>query len=218
MKNLIIIGAGGYGREIYGTAMGLEQRNPGWRLKGFLDDRAGLLDGLPYERPILGPVETYEPGPDDLFVCAIGAPEARRRYTGMIIARGGRLTNLVHWTAITTPRIAWGSGILVGAYCTLSTEVTIGDSACFNAHVSVGHDAVIGRYCQLQSFSFVGGGARLGEGVILQTHAVVLPGARVGDGAIIGAGSVALRKVAPATTVFGVPATKLGPWKPDDTA
>lgn len=210
MERLVIIGAGGFGREIYATALRLEERGAAWKVKGFLDDRAGLLDGLGYPHPILGSVEQYEPAEEDVFVCAQGDPAHRRRYTEMIVARGGRMTNLLHWTSLTTPRIAWGVGCVIGPFCSLSTEIRVGDSVFLNSHVAIGHDVEIGAYCQLQSFAFVGGGASIGEGVTLQPHAVVLPGARVADGAVVGAGSVVLRKVAARTTVFGVPATPLG--------
>jgi sugar O-acyltransferase (sialic acid O-acetyltransferase NeuD family) len=209
MNELIIIGAGGYGREVYAIAMGLQARGAPWKVKGFLDDRSGLLDGLAYDHPILGPVEEYEPTGEDLFVCALGDPATRRRYTEKILARGGRMANLFHWTSLATERISWGVGCVVGPFCALSCEIRIGDSVFLNSYATIGHDVEIGSYCQLQSFSFVGGGARIGDGVTLQPHSVVLAGARVADGAVVGAGSVALRRVAANTTVFGVPATTL---------
>jgi sugar O-acyltransferase (sialic acid O-acetyltransferase NeuD family) len=204
MNRLVIIGAGGCGREIHAIAMGLEAQGAPWKVKGFLDDRPDLLDGMGY-----GPVEEYEPADEDLFVCALGDPAARRTYTEKIRARGGRMTGLFHWTSLAPPRVAWGAGCVVGPFCVFSGDVCIGDSVFFGSHATIGHDVEIGSYCQIQSFSCIGGGARIGDGVTLQPHSVVLPGARVADGAVVGAGSVVLRKVAANTTVFGVPATPL---------
>lgn len=218
MDRLVIIGAGGYGREIHAIALGLEVRDAPWRIKGFLDDRPKLLDGLGCEHPILGPVEEYAPTDDDVFICALGDPEARRSYTQTILEKGGRMTSLFHWTSLAPPRIAWGAGCVVGPFCALSTDLRIGDSVFFNSYTTIGHDAVIGSYCQIQSYSFVGGGARIGEGVTLQPHSVVLPGARIADGAVVGAGSVVLRSAPANTTVFGVPATPLALRDDDESA
>ncbi|MFZ4778500.1 MAG: acetyltransferase, partial [Terrimicrobiaceae bacterium] len=74
MKNLLIIGAGAFGREVRDLAAGIEaamgDKCP-WRLAGFLDDRSDIYQpGL----PVLGAPDTYEPLCDDVFVCAIGDP------------------------------------------------------------------------------------------------------------------------------------------------
>ena len=62
MKHLLIIGARGFGREIYRsfihTKPYIEKEID---VKGFLDDKADALDGLKGEwPPIIGAVETYE--------------------------------------------------------------------------------------------------------------------------------------------------------------
>lgn len=209
MIDLVLISAGAFGRELFGLANALAEREGRFRVKGFLDDRSGLLDGMDYP-PILGSVDDYTPQPDDRFVCAIGDPAARKAYTERVLAQGGALLDLVHWTAMASERIDAGlGGNVVGPYCILTSEIEAAHSVHMSSHVVVGHDVKLGAYCQLHPFVFIGGGARIGEGVTLHPHAVVPAGARVGDWAVVGAGSVATLKVEPRTTVFGVPATPL---------
>lgn len=213
MKQLYVIGAGGLGREVLGNALYYEGTQ--WTVVGFLDDRADLLDGIDCSHPIVGTAESHEIQEDNLFLVAVGDPAVRRRYAELITSRGGVLTNLAHPNSLISPRVQWGSGVMVGPFCSISPEVSLGDGVCISSHAAIGHDAVIGAYAQISSFAFIGGGARLGVGVTIQPGAVVPAGARVDEGATVGAGSVAMRVVKGGTTVFGVPAVPLR-VRPDD--
>ena len=70
---------------------------------------------------------------------------------------------------------------------------------------------MIGNYCTVTGSAVIGERAHLGEGVYMGFHASVAADVRVGDGALIGAGSTAVKEVAPHTTVVGVPAKPVGP-------
>ena len=61
MKQLLIIGARGFGREIYGLAQACIEAGADMRVKGFLDDKIDALDGYKNYPPIISSVEAYEP-------------------------------------------------------------------------------------------------------------------------------------------------------------
>ena len=46
MKNLLIIGARGYGREIYNFAIDSKGYGTEFTVKGYLDDKVSALDGF----------------------------------------------------------------------------------------------------------------------------------------------------------------------------
>ena len=81
MKNLIIIGAGGFAREIYWHAPECVGFGSDWTVKGFLDGDVKLsaeeYQRLPSDVPLLGDIDGYEIEPDDVFTCAIGTPAVR---------------------------------------------------------------------------------------------------------------------------------------------
>lgn len=52
MKNLLIIGARGFGREVYDLAMDCVEAGADFYIKGFLDDKKDALEGLG-EYPLL---------------------------------------------------------------------------------------------------------------------------------------------------------------------
>ena len=66
MKNLIIIGAGGMGRQVFLFAQGCKGYQKDYVIKGFLDDNLDAMDGFDDFPPLLGSVDDYEIQPDDV--------------------------------------------------------------------------------------------------------------------------------------------------------
>jgi len=210
-RRLIIVFAGGFGREILSMAWGIRNKDPDceWDIGGFLDDREDALLGDDGTRlralRILSRVDDYEPRKNDLFVCATGNPALKRKYGNSIREKGGEFLNLISPHALVTGTKAFGSGVVVGPFSVISCDVKIGNDTSITDHATIGHDVSIGEACHISAFSFIGGGARLGNEVTIHPHACVLPGVEVGDGATVGVGSVALKDVPDGETVFGVP-------------
>jgi sugar O-acyltransferase (sialic acid O-acetyltransferase NeuD family) len=203
MKQLVIIGAGGFGREMLAWA---RQSVAAWQVKGFLDDNLQALDGFAKDVPMLGRVVDYVPEPDDVFVCGIGNVVSKRRCVEQILARGGVFTSVIHSRAVLGENVVLGDGVILCPFAVVDSDTRLGDFVTVNLHSTVGHDAVIGRWSQLHCHVDITGGVVLGEGVLAGSHATILPGVKVGDGATIGAGSVVTRDVKAGATVFGVPA------------
>lgn len=205
-RPLIIVGAGGFGREVLGWVQAAHAANGGGTVKGFLDANPDALTDCGTELSVLGDPDSYEPTPDHEFICAIGDPETKLRVVQTLEARGARFRTLQHPSVIIGPSCEIGRGSVLCPGVVLTTHVTLEAFVTLNVHTSVGHDAVIGAGSTLSAHCDVTGGARLEEGVFLGSHASVLPSVRVGTGAVVGAGSVAVRDVSAHTTVMGVPA------------
>lgn len=213
MNDLLIIGAGGFGREVLCWA---RESAGEWLATGFLDDNPRALDKFRADfPPILGSVQDHVPKPSEVFVCAISQIEARRRCVERILSRGGIFTRVVHATAIWSRRAALGKGVILGPYSIVSPNALIGSFVTINHLSNVAHDAVVGRWSQVQCHVAIAGGVTLGEGVVIGTHASIQSGVKVGDGAVIGAGSVVVQDVPAGVTVSGAPArpeaAKVGP-------
>ena len=208
MKHLIIIGVGGFAREVYWHAQESSGYGTEWDLKGFLDGDVKLPDEE-YEKlelPVLGDVAGYKIEKDDVFFCAIGNGAARKRIAEYMLAKKAEFITLIHHTAIIHGNVKVGVGCLVGPRTGLGDHVVLGDFVILNTASAVGHDAQLDDYVSLMSYVDITGYSHLEEGVMFGSGARILPHGKVGAYATVGAGSVVLRRVKPGITVFGNPA------------
>lgn len=215
INSLIIVGAGQFGREVYTWAVQAIQHGTPWKIKGFLDSRPEILDGFDYPVPILAAPESYLPQAADLFLCAMGDPLAKQRYSELIERQGGRFATLIHPTALVGLHIEIGAGSILCPFTQLSCDIHLGRHVTFGTHSSAAHDTVIGDFCQISGACQINGRAQLAAGVFLGSHATILPEARVGEWSHVGAHSVVLKRVAPYDKVFGVPAVTIGTTRPE---
>lgn len=206
MKHLIIIGAGGYGRETFGLALGSLGYGDAFDVRGFLDARAdALADKVGYP-PVLGSPESYAPEADDVFITALGNIVRRRKCAACIEARGGRFVSLVHRTATLGPNVVIGEGTLVAPNAFVSADARIGRHAAVFHGTSIGHDAVLEDFSHVYAQCAIGGEVRIGTGAVVYPGAVVTPRRTIGENAVVGAGSTVVLNVKPGETVFGNPA------------
>ena len=210
MKNLIIIGVGGFAREVFWHAQKSRGFGVDWQIKGFLDGDIKLA-AADYEllpAKVLGDVNGYEICGDDVFTCAIGTPHARKVLCEKILARGGEFMNLISTLAYVMPTVELGRGVIVCPYVNIGDRARLGDFVAVNDVSVIGHDAQIGNFSCVMPQANIGGKAKVGAEVFVGSGAIVLPKAKVGDGATVGAGSVVLKKVRAGATVFGNPAVE----------
>jgi sugar O-acyltransferase (sialic acid O-acetyltransferase NeuD family) len=126
-----------------------------------------------------------------------------------LLAKGAQFFTLIHPTAIVGENVKIGRGVLICPYSVLTVDLTVGDFVTINLLCTIGHDAEIGDFSTLSCHCDVTGGVVLEAEVFMGSRSSILPKVRVGRGAVVGAGSVVLRKVAPGSVVFGVPAKRI---------
>lgn len=206
MKKLIIVGAGGFGREVHAWAIQSQAFGRDWVIKGFLDDNPDSLKGMNSSAPIIGRMAEYQPTEEDLFVCAIGTPALRRAVHQYISERGGEFTNVVHPTVILGENVSLGKGVILCPHVVITVNVSVGDGVALNLQTIVGHDAIIGDWCQISPHCDILGHAVLEDEVFMGSHAAVLPGVRIGSKAVLGSGAIANRDIPSDVTAVGMPA------------
>lgn len=209
MKHLIIIGARGWGREIFNMLPGCLGYQTEFEVKGYLDDKKDALDGMDGYPSIISSVEEYEIKPDDVFVCALGDAHWKKHYADIILSKGGEFINIIHKSSSIGRNTLIGKGCIICENVGISCDIKIGNFVTFQSYAMVGHDANIGNYSHLGVRTFMGGYSSVGDTTTLQTSSIVLPHVKIGNNCVAGAGAVVIRKVKDDTTVFGNPATVL---------
>lgn len=202
-NRLIVVSAGGFGRSVASLARSDLACGKDWDVKGFLDNREGLKN--PSDLPIVGDPFTYKVLAEDIFVCALGDPIAKRQYTEALRAQGANFI-ILRPDLTVGERVQLAPGGIYERKVSLAPDVKVGFMVTILSTTIIGYDVTIGDYCQIGSFVFIGGGACIGNDVVIHPHATILPGITVGDGAVVGAGSVVIRDVPSGTTVMGNPA------------
>jgi sugar O-acyltransferase (sialic acid O-acetyltransferase NeuD family) len=200
---LVIVGAGGFGREVLDLVRDIDAAAPTFDFLGFLDDghvEEHLLGRLGAR--LLGPSSRLAELPAS-YVVGIGAAEPRRRIDALARSWGRSAVTLRHPSATIGRDIDVGEGSVIAAGVSLTTHIVLGRHVHLNLHCTVGHDTVIEDYVTLFPGVHLGGGVVVEEGARLGLGCVVLPNTRIGRGAIVGAGAVVARDVAPDTTVMG---------------
>ena len=206
MKKLLIVGAGGFGREIYAWAKQHLDCGRIWEIAGFLDDDLSALNAFNYPAKIIGTVEGHQPTAEEIFVCAIGVPAIKKKVCQKLLSRSAVFIAFAHPSLILGENVELGCGVILCPRVTLTSDISIGSFVTVNCHSTVGHDAVIGDWSTISAHCDLTGHTTLGEGVFFGSGARIIPGKSVGDGAVVGAGAVVIRSVGTGEKVFGNPA------------
>ena len=211
MKHLVIIGVGGFAREVYWHAQESIGFETEWNIKGFLDGDIRLL-AEEYQKlsaPLLGDIDTYEAQKDDVFICAIGAPLVRRKLITKVKDKSWKFINLIHKTAIIQGNTKLGVGIIMCPHTHINDNATMGNHVVLNAGSGLGHDSSVGDYSCLMGNAELMGYARAGEGVYFADGAAALPHSVIEDDVYIGCRSVVFKHVRKGKKVFGNPASEI---------
>lgn len=215
MRNLLIIGAGGFGcesawvaQEMIPAAGETDTRVAGWNILGFVDSDERKRHTQHGGYAVHGTLEqAAEMFTDDVwFFCAIGNNVARQKLASSALSLGWKPATLIHPSAVIADTASVRAGTFVGPGAIVSSNAHVGEYVIINMHVSVGHDVVVGDYSQLSPGSRLSGFCFLEELVFLGTNAVLMPSTRVGRGAVVGTCSLGRGLIESNTTVCGVPA------------
>jgi sugar O-acyltransferase (sialic acid O-acetyltransferase NeuD family) len=209
---LVIVGAGGHGRETLDVVDALRIAEPETApaFAGFVADEAdlGLLGAL--GAPLLGGsgeldglLERLDAG----YHLAIGDGAVRARLEASIDpVRRERAVTLVHPAATVGAANDLGAGVLLAAGARVTTNVRLGRHTHLNVNTVVSHDSVVGDHVTISPGALVNGSVDIGDRVLLGAGAVVLPGRRIGADATVAAGAVVADDVPPGVIAKGVPA------------
>ena len=210
MNHLVILGAGGMGREVYHLAISCSGYKKQYDVKGFLDDNTKALEGFEYPYPpVLSTITDYVIQEGDVFACSIGDVHTKVKIVEFIESKGGKFISLIHPNVQINSTAVLGNGVLAFHDVHVGCEAIIGNHVMLQSYSAIGHDAVIGDFCRIDPKASVIGGVHVGNRVTLHTMSLLNHKVSVGDDATVGAMSFVVRKVKPGTTVFGIPAKEL---------
>ncbi|WP_231591246.1 acetyltransferase [Saccharothrix sp. ST-888] len=205
-RDLVIVGAGGFGRE---AAEAARAAGDSWRLRGFLDDNPALhgteVDGV----PVLGPAEAVHDLPGAQVVLCTVNPRvytSRSDLLERLKLPEDRYATLVHPSAQIAGSAELGPGSVLLAQVVITARATVGAHVAVMPQTVLTHDTEVADLATLATGVRLGGGVRLERGCYLGAGAMVREYTTVGRWSLVGMGSVVLHDVPPLEVWAGNPA------------
>jgi sugar O-acyltransferase (sialic acid O-acetyltransferase NeuD family) len=207
MKDVVILGGGGFAREAYWVFLEANAERKEWNVLGFLNDNPAAHGTELCDLPVLGGLAWLEkharPGLQAL--CAVGSPRTRKRLVERAAALGVEFCRVIHPSARVSRWVEIGPGTIITAGNILTTQIRVGAHVLLNLDCTVGHDSLLGDYCTVHPGGHISGTVHLGEGVEFGTGAAIIQGKSVGEWSVIGAGAVVTSDIPAHVTAVGVP-------------
>lgn len=141
-------------------------------------------------------------------VLTMGDNQIRCALANRLRKAGGVLPTIIHPSAVVSCMATLEEGVVVHALGVIQAGAQIGRDSVISTQAAVIHSSRIGRGCYLAVQCCVGAYVNVADQVLVGMGASLVAGKvkTVGSKAVIGAGSVVLRDVASAETVYGNPA------------
>ena len=214
-RKILIIGAGGSGREIFSLIEDINKVTPGsWDIQGFSSidkPNSEVLERL--NAKYLGKPQDLKKNISNLsnwhFVVGIGNPSDRRQMEEVGKSHGLKLATLIHPNAQIGSDVEIQEGSVICANVVLTTNIRIGKSVQVNIGCIIAHDVVIEDYVTLAQSVNLTGNVTIKSNSVLYTKSTVIPNIVIGENVIVGAGSLVINDVQKNTKVAGVPAKAL---------
>ena len=150
MRELVIVGAGGHGRETLDIVEAINAVEPTWEFAGFVDDGEIIADRLERRRSFAAWHDRdHSPTPTRTMSSASAHPQLRAKLDEQLTAWGRNAATLIHPAATVASDNRIGDGVLLAAGARVTTNVTLGRHVHLNVNAVVSHDCVIGDYTTL---------------------------------------------------------------------
>ncbi|MDY3428152.1 NeuD/PglB/VioB family sugar acetyltransferase [Riemerella anatipestifer] len=211
MKKIAIIGAGGFGQEVFCIWKDLlitQQQT--FEFIGFFDDDT-RVESNAYGK-VLGKVEDLNNIDYSIEVAiAVGKPIHLSTISTLLNNNNISFPNIIHPTAVLYDKenLVLGKGNIFAPNTMLSCNVTIGNFNIFNTRVTIGHDSKVGDFNVLSPNAQISGGVEIGNLNYLGFNCGVIQQKKIGNNNILGAGSILLRSIKSDSTYIGNPAIRV---------
>ena len=206
MKNIVIIGAGGVGREVSLIIQQINELEQTWNLLGFIDDNTDNWGKVINGYSVIGGIDSLEFLSNDTYiVIAIANYEVKKKIVNKVNNKF-KFATIVHPKVWIHDYMTVGQGTIIYEGAILTANIEIGNHVIISPKCGVGHDSIIKDYVSLLWNVNVSGNDLIEEGVMMGSGSTVIQGKKIGKESIIGAGAVVVNDIESFSTAVGVPA------------
>ena len=194
-----IIGAGGFGREVYWSLSLMERVG----CKFFVDNKY-YFEG---DENVL-PMSEFDPQEYEVVV-AVGDPSYRKSIVDSL-PKGTKFFTHIHPSVeILGPDVTIGEGSIICAGTILTTNIVLGKHTHLNLQTTIGHDCRVGDYFTTAPGAKISGNCEIGDKVYFGTNASVRQKIKICDEVTIGLNAGVVKDINEPGIYGGVPTKKL---------
>jgi len=211
MKDIVLIGAGGLGREAAYLIERINRVKHQYNLLGFVvEEQYYKPDEVVNGYPVLGNLEWAVDNREKIVChCTIGETKPRARIQEEMEEKGCEFESLIDPDIEIHHTVSIGAGTFIQGGCGLSVNISIGKGALLNGGVLIGHDVIVGDYTCVMTRTTISGNVKIGSKVFIGGAAYIIPKITIEDEAVVAAGSVVFKHVKTGSHVLGNPAKKI---------
>ena len=208
MKDLIIVCAGGVGRETTLLVDEINKKEQQWNLIGYVDDNKNLQGQIINGKPVVGDIAWLNNYNNDIYiVVALGGPSMKEKVLNSINIRPNvHFATLIHPSAIICKDVQIGEDIIIEGLCFISTNIKIGSHIYIGPQCGIGHDSTIENNSSLYWNVNLSGNVKIKQNSQICTKTTILQGITIGKCTTVGAGAVVVRDLPDNCTAVGIPA------------
>ena len=202
MKNLVIVGNGGFAREVEWLVKRINAVTPTWNFLGFVDEDTTPANVWGNDDDVINTAE-------ELYVAiSIGTSPVREKiYNRYKVNPNIKFANLIDPSVLyDEDSVKLGEGNIICAGTIITVDITIGNCNIINLDCTVGHDAIIGDFVTINPSVNVSGNVTLGNLTNIGTGTQIIQGKAIGESTIVGAGAVVSKDLPANCTAVGIPA------------
>lgn len=208
MKDIIIIGAGGVGKEVAFIIEQINRKKTIWNIVGIVDDDEKLWGADINGYKVLGGISFLNDFKNEDEKPYVVIAIANYKVKKMIVENlkeNFKFATIIHPDVIIHNSLKIGEGTIIYPLVSMTTNITIGNHVIISSKCGIGHDSVICDYASFLWNVNISGYDIIEEGVLMGSGSTVIQKKVIGEGAIVGAGAVVIKDVEKYTTNVGIP-------------
>lgn len=205
MKDIVIIGAGGFAREVAWLIEDINNKEQQWNLLGFIDDDKEKIGKQINGYKVLSNIETFKKFSQNTYcVIAIGDGKIRNSIVKKL-NKDQKYATLIHPNVLCSSKVEIGEGSIICSGNIITVNIIIGKHNIINLGSTIGHDTILEDYVTVHPGNNISGNIKIKRNTILGTGSCIIQGKIIGKNCIIGAGSVIIKDIPDNCTVVGNP-------------
>jgi sugar O-acyltransferase (sialic acid O-acetyltransferase NeuD family) len=207
-QDIVVFGAGGFGREVMWMLTEANRNRPRWNIRGFVDDTKSFQKKTIQNYPVVGNTKWLLSQTKPLQVlCCIGDSNQRSDVI-QALSKNPHLSypTFIADDVIHPSDLHIGTGCIICSSAIITVHVSIGNFVIVNYNATICHDSIIEDFVSIYPSVNVSGYVHIGQSTHLGVGCQILPHITIGSQSIIGAGAVVTKDIPSHCTAVGIPA------------